>query len=132
MSVPRSRPAADAVAAGVAHDHPPEARQERPQQDEAGAHLGRGLERHEKPLHIARGDLVGVRRGVVDDHSQVSQHAGHDAHVLDLGHVGEAAPLTGQSRSGEQFQRGVLAAADLDLAAQRAAAGDAERLALYR
>ena len=60
------RPAADPVAARVAHDHAAETRQERPEQDEAGAHLGRGLERHEEPLDLARGDLVGVRRRMVD------------------------------------------------------------------
>ena len=51
---------ADAVAAGVADDHPAEARQERAQQDEAGAHLGGRLERHEQPVDVACGHLVGV------------------------------------------------------------------------
>ena len=75
VDVQVDRPAADAVAAGVADDHPPEARQQRPEQDEAGAHLGRGLERHEEPVDVARGDLVGVRRGMVDDDAEVAQHA---------------------------------------------------------
>ena len=60
VDVQVDRPPADPVAAGVADDDPPEARQERPQQDEAGAHLGRRLERHEQPVDVARGDLVDV------------------------------------------------------------------------
>ena len=61
LDVQVDRPPADPVAAGVADDDPPEARQQRAQQDEAGAHLGRRLERHEQPVHVARGDLVDVR-----------------------------------------------------------------------
>ena len=45
VDVQVDRPAADPVAARVADDHPAEAGQERAEQDEAGAHLGRGLER---------------------------------------------------------------------------------------
>ena len=68
VDVQVDRPAADPVAARVADDDPPEARQERPEQHEAGAHLGRRLERHEQPLDVARGDLVDVvRLGMVDD-----------------------------------------------------------------
>src|SRR3990172_8412484 len=119
------------VGAGIAfwfaHDPPAKARQERSEQNEAGAHLRRGLERHEEPLDIACGHLISVRRRVVDDHSEVAQHVCHDAHVLDLGHIREAAPLAGQRRRGEQLERGVLAAADLYLAAQRAAAGHTKR-----
>ena len=109
VDVEVDRPPADPIAAGVADDDPPEARQERPEQDEAGAHLGRRLERHEEPVHVARGDLVDVRRGMVDDDAQVAQRLGHDAHVLDLGHVGEPAALAGQGRRGQQLERGVLA-----------------------
>ena len=69
---------------------------------------------------------------MVDDDAEVAQHLDHDAHVRDLGHVREAAALAGQGRRGEQLERGVLAAADGDLAAQRAAALDAEGLALDR
>ena len=126
------RAATDPVAARVAHDHAAEARQERPEQDEAGAHLGRGLERHEQPLHVARGDLVGIRRRMVDDDADVAQHVDHDAHVLDLRDVREAAALAGQGRRGEHLERGVLAAADLDAAAQRPAARYAEGLPLDR
>ena len=121
VDVQVDRAATDPVAARVADDHAAEARQQRPEQDEAGAHLGRGLERHEEPLDVARGDLVGVRRGMVDDDADVAQRLDHDAHVLDLGHVREAAALAGQRRRGEHLERGVLAAADLD--ARRAAAG---------
>ena len=56
--------------------------------------------------------------------------ADHDADVLDLGHVGEAAALTGQRRGGQHLERGILAAADLDTATQRPATRDAERLPL--
>ena len=52
--------------------------------------------------------------------------------VGDLRDVREPAALAGQRRGREQLQRGVLAAADRDLAAQRAAALDADRLALDR
>ena len=72
------RPAADAVAAGVADDDPPEARQERPEQDEAGAHLRGRLERHEQPVDVARRDLVRVGRGMVDDDAEVAQDVDHD------------------------------------------------------
>ena len=125
------RAATDPVAARVAHDHAAETREERPEQDEAGTHLGRGLEGHEQPLDLARGDFIGVRRRMVDHDADVAQHSDHDAHVLDLRDVGEAAALTGQRRGGEHLERGVLAAADLDAATQRPAARDPEGLPLY-
>ena len=73
VDVQVDRPPSDPVAAGVADDHPAEARQERPQQDEAGAHLGGGLEGHEQPVDVARRDLVGVGRGMVDDDAEVAR-----------------------------------------------------------
>ena len=130
VDVQVDRAAADPVAARVAHDHAAEARQQRPEQDEAGAHLGRGLERHEEPLDVARGDLVRVRRRVIDDDAEVAQHADHDAHVLDLRHVREPAALAGQRGRGEHLERRVLAAADLDSAAQRPTARYPEGLPL--
>ena len=106
------RPPADPVAAGVADDDPAEAGEERPEEDEAGPHLGRRLEGHEQPLDVARGDLVDVRARVVDDDAEVAQRVGHDPDVLDLGHVREPAALPRQGRRGEQLERGVLGAAD--------------------
>ena len=90
----------------------PNRRQQRPEQHEAGAHLGRRLERHEQPLDVARGDLVDVVGRVVDDDAEVAQRLGHDPHVLDLGDVGEPAALAGQGRGREQLERRVLRAAD--------------------
>ena len=106
------RPAADAVAAGVADDDPAEAGQQRPEQDEAGPHLGRGLERHEEPLRIAGRDLVDVRGRVVHGHADVAQDLGQDADVLDLGDVGEAAAFAGQRGRGHQLEGRVLGATD--------------------
>ena len=97
----------------------PKRGEERPQEHEAGAHLGRGLERHEQPVDVARGDLVDVRRGMVDDDAEVGERLGHRAHVLDLGHVAEPAALAGQGRGGEHLQRRVLGAADPDRALER-------------
>jgi hypothetical protein len=85
-----------------------------------------GLERDEQPLDVARGDLVDVRLGVVDDDAQVAQRLGHDPHVLDLGDVRDPAALAGQRRRREHLQRGVLRAADGDRAGQRPAALDPE------
>ena len=62
VDVEVDRPPADPVAARVADDHPAEPGEERAEQDERGAHLGRRLERHEQPVDVARGDLVDVRR----------------------------------------------------------------------
>ena len=122
------RPAPDPVAARVADDHPPEARQERPEQDERGAHLGGGLERDEQPVDVARGDLVHAVGRVVHDHAEVLEHLRHDADVLDLGHVLEPAPFARQGRRGEQLEGRVLGPADVHRAAQGLAAFDAERL----
>ena len=72
VDVQVDRPPADPVAARVADDDPAEARQERAEQDERGAHLGRRLERHEQPVDVARGDLVDVRRRMVDDDAEVA------------------------------------------------------------
>ena len=73
IDVQVDRPTADPVAARVADDDPAEAGQQRPEQDEAGAHLGRRLERHEQPVDVARRDLVGVGCRVVHDDAQVAQ-----------------------------------------------------------
>ena len=54
------------------------------------------------------GDLVDVRRRVVDDDAEVAEGLGHDPDVLDLGDVREPAALAGQGRRGEQLQGGVL------------------------
>ena len=126
------RPPPDPIAAGVADDHLAEARQERPEEHEAGAHLGRGLERHEQPVDVARGHLVGVRRGMVDHDAEVGERLGHRPHVLDLGHVAEPAALAGQGRGGEHLERGVLGAADADRALERRAAGHEVALAAPR
>ncbi len=64
------------VAARVADDDPAEASQERTEQDEAGPHLGRGFERDEEPVHVARGDLVDVALRVVHRHADVAQNLG--------------------------------------------------------
>ena len=114
LDVEVHRPPPDPVAARVADDHPAEPRQERAEQHERGAHLGRRLERHELPLDVARGDLVDVRLRVVDDDAELGQRLGHDAHVLDLGDVRDAAALAGQRRGGEHLERSVLRAADRD------------------
>ena len=104
----------------------PNLRQERSEEHEARAHLGRRLERHEQPLDVARGDLVDVRLRVVDDDAEVAQRVGHDPHVLDLRDVREAAALAGQGRGGEQLQRSVLRPADRNGALESMAALDPE------
>ena len=124
------RPAPNPVAAGVTDDDPPETGEQRAQQDEAGPHLGRRLKWHEEPLRIAAGDLVDVGLRMVDGHADIGQDLGQDAHVLDFGHVGEAAALAGQSGGGHQLERGVLGAADADRALQAPAALDPEDLAV--
>jgi hypothetical protein len=112
----------------VADDHPAEPAQKRPEEHEAGPHLGRRLERDEEPLDVARRDLVDVRVGVVDDDAEVAERLGHDPDILDLGHVREPAAFPGERRRGEHLQRGVLRAADRDRAGQRPAALDPEHL----
>ena len=128
LDVEVDRPPADPVAARVADDDPPEAGQERPEQDEAGAHPGGRLERDEQPLDVARGDLVDVVGRVVHDDPEVAQRLGHDPHVLDLGDVGEPAALAGQGRGGEELEGRVLRAADRDRPVQRPPALDPEDL----
>ena len=73
-------------------------------------------------------DLVGVGLGMIDDHAEVAEHLGHERHVGDLGHVGEAAALAGQRGCGEQLEGGVLGAADGHLATQRLTTLDADGL----
>ena len=119
----------DAVAPRVADDHPAEPRQERAEEHEAGAHLGRRLEGHEEPLNVARRDLVDVLLGVVDHHADVAQGLGHDPDVLDLGHVAEPATLAGEDGSRQQLERRILRAADQHTATQGPAALDPEDLA---
>jgi hypothetical protein len=124
--------AADPIAAGVADDHPPEPRQKRAEEHERRAHLGGGLEWHEQPLDVARGDLVDVVRRMVHDDAEIAERLGHHPDVLDLGDVREPAALAGQGRGREHLQRGVLRAADRDLAAERHAALDLEELPGHR
>ena len=119
-------PSPDPVAAGVADDDPPEARQQRAEQDEAGPHLRRRLERHEQPLDVARGDLVGVRLRPVDDHAEVAQRVGEDADVLDVGHVRQATAFARQRGGGHELQGGILRAADRHGPVERPAALDPE------
>ena len=121
VDVEVDRPPPDPVAARVADDHAPEPGQERAEQDERGAHLGRRLERDEQPVDVARGDLVHAVARVVDDHAEVPQDLGHDAHVLDLRDVLEPAALAREARGREQLEGGVLRAGDR--ARCRAAAG---------
>ncbi len=128
LDVEVHRPAPDPVAAGVADDDLPEAGQERAEQDEARAHPGCRLERHEQPLDVARGDLVDVVGRMVDDDAEVAQRLGHDPHVLDLRDVGEAAALAGQRRRGQQLERRVLRPADRHRPGQRPATLDPEDL----
>ena len=54
------RTPADAIAPGIADDDAAESRQQRAEEDEAGAHLGGRLERHEEPVDVAGRDLVDV------------------------------------------------------------------------
>ena len=130
MEVDRAPP--NAIAAGVADDDAAEPGEERPQEHEAGAHLGCRLEWHEQPLDVAGGDLVVVFAGVVDHDADVAERFGHDPHVLDLRHIREPAALTCQRGGGEQLEGGILRAADANRARQRLAALDAKDLARDR
>ena len=120
---------ADPVAARVADDDPPEPGQERAEQDEAGAHLGGGLERHEQPLDVARGDLVACSARVRSTTTPRSLQCRATTRTSSMsGHVRQAAALAGQRRCGHQLERGVLRAADGHRAAERPATLDAEEL----
>src|SRR4029078_9664250 len=99
---------------GLADDHLTKPGEERSQQDEAGAHLGGGLERDEQPLDVARGDFVDVVRWVFYDNAKIAQRLGHDPDILDLGDVGQPAALPGQGGGGEQLEGRILGAADRD------------------
>ena len=128
VDVQVDRPTADPVAARVADDDPAEPGEERAEQDEARPHLGRGLERHEEPLHVTRGDLVDVGRRMLDDDAEVAQRLRHHADVLDLGDVREPAALAGKRGRRHELQGRVLGAADRDRALERPAAVDTEEL----
>ena len=122
------RPPPDAVAAGVRDDHPPEAGQQRAEEDERCAHLHGRLERDEEPLRVAGAELKGVGVRVADVESDVAHGLAQDRHVADLGDVAQDAGLRGERRSGHQLEDRVLGPRNPDLASQRLAAGDHELL----
>ncbi len=129
LDVEVHRSPADPVAARVADDDLAEPREQRPEQDEARAHPRGGFQRHEQPVDVARGDLVDVRAGMVHDDPQLDERLRHDAHVLDLGDVGQPAAFTGERRRREQLEGGILRPADLHRAAEWPATLDPEDLA---
>ena len=83
------RPAADAVTARVRKDDASEAREHRPEEDEAGAHALRGLERHERPIRVDGGQLERIPVGAPDVEADVGHHLAHERHVADAGHVAQ-------------------------------------------
>ncbi len=122
------RTSADPVTTGVRQDDAAESRQHRPEQDEAGAHLQRGLERDERPLRIGRKDLERIAVGALHLEADIVHQVAQDGDVADLGDVAEDAALIGQDGRGHHLEHGVLGAGDADLAGERTPTGDDELL----
>ena len=121
-------PSTDPIPAGVRQDDAAEPRQHRAEQDEAGAHLQRGLERHERPLRALGLEDEGVAVGPADVDADVAHHLAQDRHVADARNVVERDRFLGQHGGGHLLQHRVLGAGDANLAVQRHAAGDHELL----
>ena len=118
------RPRPDGAAAGQRHARLAAARDERPEDEDRGAH---GLD------HLVGGDRI-VEAAAVEDHAIDTVHGHADAHaaeqaqhgrnVVELRHIGKMQRLGGEQRRAENRQRGVLGAGDGDLAGKRGAAAD--------
>ena len=113
VEVDRSPP--DPVAARVADDDPAATCQERAEQHERGAHLGRGLERARTAIRRRR---PRPRRRSARDRSTTTPSSVRVWAMTRTssisGHVREPAALAGQRRGREHLQGGVLRPADRD------------------
>ena len=116
------------VTTGIADDHAPESAQQRPEQDEGGAHLHGRLQRHEEPLGGRGPDLEGVVIGPLHLEADVAHRLAQDGDVTDTGHVVEDAWVVGERRRSHELQHRILRPGDLHVAVQRLAAGDDELL----
>jgi hypothetical protein len=117
-------PRADRAAAGQRHVGAAEARQQRAQHDDRGAHRAHQL--------VGRDGLADRRCVDLDPHAVVDRHAhAHAAEQLDHGrdvvqvrHVADGHDALCEERSGENRQRGVLGARDAHVALERRASVD--------
>ena len=124
LDVQIDRARADGAAAGQGHARLAEARQQRPQHQDGGAHgfhqfVGRFLVRDG---FAAEGDVVLVVER--DAHAHVAEQRQHGADVLEVRHVGQPQRLGGEQAGGQDRQRGVLGAGNAHLAVKRVAAVD--------
>jgi hypothetical protein len=122
VQVDRAR--ADRAAAGQRHQGLAEARHQRAQDQDRGAH---GLDQ-------VVGRDVAPRRPRIDQdahalvHHQLHAHLAQQFHrggdVVQVRHVADLDRLVGQQRGGQDRQHGILGAGDPDLAIERLAAAD--------
>jgi hypothetical protein len=124
------RAGADRAAAGQRHAAVAVARDQRPEDEHAGAHrldqlvrrlvvalAARRLRRRLDPAQV-------LGRLGVDLAAEVAQQLAHRRDVLQPRDVAEGRGARGQERRGQQGERGVLGAADLDLPGEARASFD--------
>src|SRR5215210_3239149 len=105
----------------------PEARCERPEDDEAGTHLAHQLVGGRVGVHRGGVDLQGVSREVGFDPEFVEE-GDHRVDVIDAGDVVENRFARCQKRRSDELQGGVFRPRDFDLPLQAFAALDVESL----
>ena len=103
---------------------------EGPEEEERAAHpaaeLGVDLGADER----CRVQPPRVQVGVLDDDTDMLEHAGHGRDVLDVRHVAELHRLIGEQRRGHDRERGVLAPGDRDSTLEPPPATDAQQFHL--
>ena len=126
LQVQIDRARADGAAAGQRDARLADARQQRTEHQERGAHLAHDVVRR---LGVGDGAAERQRAAVIADRldrdAVLRQQQRHGGDVVEPRHVRQHQALVGQQAGGHQRQRGVLGAADDDLAGERPAAADA-------
>ena len=121
-------PAADHVAARRRNGDPPEAREERPREEERGADLACQLRVEVGPREVLRVDADLVRASPLDVCSEIGEELHHRLDVADARDVREPHLLRCEHTRGEDRERAVLVARGAHRPAQGAAALDHEGL----
>jgi hypothetical protein len=112
---------ADGAAPGQRHARLPEARDQRAEREDRGAHRLHVLVGRERLDHVARveADVMGRGLGL---HAHALEQLHHRAHVVQLRHVADVDGSGGQQRGREDRQRRVLGTGHPHFARKRHAA----------